>query len=162
MADAKAALRSVLENVSRVLIGKRHEVELALVALASQGHILIEDVPGVGKTMLAKTLARSIGCTFRRIQFTPDLLPSDVTGVSIYNQKSAEFEFRPGPIMAQIVLADEINRATPKTQSALLEAMEEHQLTVDGITRPLPSPFMVMATQNPIEYEGTFPLPEAQ
>src|SRR3954468_14414326 len=141
MADARASLRSVLENVSRVLIGKRREVELSLVALASEGHILIEDVPGVGKTMLAKALARSIGCTFRRIQFTPDLLPSDVTGVSIFNQKTSEFEFRPGPIIAQIVLADEINRATPKTQSSLLEAMEERQITVDGVTYGLPSPF---------------------
>jgi len=162
MSDANTALRTVLENVSHVLIGKRREVELALIALASEGHVLIEDVPGVGKTMLAKSLARSIGCSFRRIQFTPDLLPSDVTGVSIYNQKTEEFQFRPGPIVAQILLADEINRATPKTQSALLEAMEEHQLTVDGVTHPLPPPFMVMATQNPIEYEGTFPLPEAQ
>jgi MoxR-like ATPase len=162
MSDANTTLRAVLENVSRVLIGKRREVELALIALASEGHVLIEDVPGVGKTMLAKSLARSIGCTFRRIQFTPDLLPSDVTGVSIYNQKTEEFQFRPGPIVAQILLADEINRATPKTQSALLEAMEERQLTVDGVTHPLPPPFMVMATQNPIEYEGTFPLPEAQ
>ena len=162
MADALGSLKAVLGNVARVLIGKDREVELALIALAAEGHILIEDVPGVGKTMLAKTLARSIGCSFRRIQFTPDLLPSYVTGVSIYNQKSGEFEFRAGPLMAQIVLADEINRATPKTQSALLEAMEEHQITVDGVTRPLPSPFMVMATQNPIEYEGTFPLPEAQ
>ncbi|HEY3115243.1 MAG TPA: MoxR family ATPase, partial [Chloroflexota bacterium] len=151
-----------LENVQRVLIGKPREVELAVTALASGGHLLIEDVPGVGKTMLAKTLAKSVGCTFRRIQFTPDLLPSDVTGVSIYNQKTSEFEFRAGPIMTQVLLADEINRATPKTQSALLEAMEERQLTVDGITRALPTPFMVLATQNPIEYEGTFPLPEAQ
>src|SRR5207253_2380648 len=126
------------------------------------GHLLIEDVPGVGKTMLAKSLARATGCTFKRIQFTPDLLPSDVTGVSIYNQRTGEFEFRAGPIMAQVVLADEINRATPKTQSALLECMEERQVTVDGVTRPLPSPFIVLATQNPIEYEGTFPLPEAQ
>jgi len=162
MSDANAVLRTVLENVSHVLIGKRREVELALIALASEGHVLIEDVPGVGKTMLAKSLARSIGCSFRRIQFTPDLLPSDVTGVSIYNQKTEEFQFRPGPIVAQILLADEINRATPKTQSALLEAMEERQLTVDGVTHRLPPPFMVMATQNPIEYEGTFPLPEAQ
>ena len=162
MADGNRALGALLGNVTRVLIGKRREVELALIALASEGHILIEDVPGVGKTMLAKALARSIGCTFRRIQFTPDLLPSDVTGVSIYNQKTEEFEFRPGPVMAQIVLADEINRATPKTQSALLESMEEKQLTVDGKTHLLPPPFMVMATQNPIEYEGTFPLPEAQ
>src|SRR5947199_6698838 len=162
MTDGNGTLRALLDNVTRVLIGKRREVELALIALASEGHILIEDVPGVGKTMLAKSLARSIGCSFRRIQFTPDLLPSDVTGVSIYNQKTEEFQFRPGPIVAQILLADEINRATPKTQSALLESMEETQLTVDGITHPLPPPFMVMATQNPIEYEGTFPLPEAQ
>ncbi len=162
MADGNNVLRRLLDNVTRVLIGKRREVEMALIALASEGHILIEDVPGVGKTMLAKSLAKSIGCTFRRIQFTPDLLPSDVTGVSIYNQKTDEFEFRPGPIVAQIVLADEINRATPKTQSALLESMEEKQLTVDGHTHLLPPPFMVMATQNPIEYEGTFPLPEAQ
>ncbi|MSQ23813.1 MAG: MoxR family ATPase [Chloroflexi bacterium] len=162
MVDGSRTLQAVLQNVSRVLLGKNQEVELALIALASEGHILIEDVPGVGKTMLAKALAKSIGCTFRRIQFTPDLLPSDVTGVSIYNQKTEEFEFRPGPIVAQIVLADEINRATPKTQSALLEAMEERQITVDGVTRSLPRPFMVMATQNPIEYEGTFPLPEAQ
>src|SRR5215208_4393761 len=153
MADNQV-LSTLLGNVRRVLLGKRAEVELALIALASDGHILIEDVPGVGKTMLAKSIARSIGCTFRRIQFTPDLLPSDVTGVSIYNQKTEQFEFRPGPVMAQIVLADEINRATPKTQSALLESMEEHHLTVDGVTYPLPSPFMVMATQNPIEYEG--------
>jgi MoxR-like ATPase len=162
MTDRNRVLQLVLSNVSHVLMGKRREIELALIALASQGHILIEDVPGVGKTMLAKTLAKSIGCSFRRIQFTPDLLPSDVTGVSIFNQKTEQFEFRPGPVMAQIVLADEINRATPKTQSALLESMEERHLTVDGVTYPLPVPFMVMATQNPIEYEGTFPLPEAQ
>jgi MoxR-like ATPase len=162
MTDGHRALRSIVDNVAQVLIGKRHELELAVMALASEGHILIEDVPGVGKTMLAKSLAKSIGCSFRRIQFTPDLLPSDVTGVSIFNQKTDEFEFRPGPVMAQIVLADEINRATPKTQSALLESMEERHLTVDGITHSLPEPFMVMATQNPIEYEGTFPLPEAQ
>ena len=152
----------VTENVERVIIGKRREVELALIALLCQGHLLIEDVPGVGKTMLARSIARSIGCAFRRIQFTPDMLPSDVTGVSVFNQKTREFEFRPGPIMAQIVLADEINRATPKTQSALLEAMEERQITVDGITYSLERPFLVLATQNPIEYEGTFPLPEAQ
>src|SRR3954452_329931 len=155
-------LEAVLGNVERVIIGKREEVELALVALICQGHLLIEDVPGVGKTVLAKSLARSIGCNFKRIQFTPDLLPSDVTGVSIYNQKSGEFEFRPGPVIAQIVLADEINRATPKTQASLLEAMEERQITVDGTTYEMPRPFMVLATQNPIEYEGTFPLPEAQ
>src|ERR1700693_2223594 len=152
----------VVANVERVIVGKHHEVRLALVALLCRGHLLIEDVPGTGKTSLAKAIARSLGCSFRRIQFTPDLLPSDVTGVSIYNQKTNEFEFRPGPIMAQVVLADEINRATPKTQSAVLEAMEERQATVDGVTRRVPKPFMVLATQNPIEYEGTFPLPEAQ
>src|SRR5919106_3090867 len=152
----------VVANVERVIIGKHLEVRMALVALLCEGHLLIEDVPGTGKTVLAKAIARSLGCTFRRIQFTPDLLPSDVTGLSIYNQKTHEFEFRPGPIMAQIVLADEINRATPKTQSALLECMEERQATIDGVTYPMPSPFLVIATQNPIEYEGTFALPEAQ
>jgi MoxR-like ATPase len=152
----------VVANVERVIVGKHLEVRMALVALLCEGHILIEDVPGVGKTMLAKAISRSVGCTFRRIQFTPDLLPSDVTGLSIFNQKTQEFEFRPGPIMAQVVLADEINRATPKTQSALLECMEERQSTIDGVTYPMPSPFLVMATQNPIEYEGTFALPEAQ
>jgi MoxR-like ATPase len=155
-------LRNLVAAVEQVLVGKHAEAELAIVGLAAGGHLLIEDVPGVGKTMLAKSLARATGCTFKRIQFTPDLLPSDVTGVSIYNQRTAEFEFRAGPIVAHVVLADEINRATPKTQSALLEAMEEQQVTVEGVTRPLPSPFMVLATQNPIEYEGTFPLPEAQ
>ena len=149
-------------NIERVIVGKHAEVRLALVALLCEGHILIEDVPGVGKTMLAKALSRSVGCTFRRIQFTPDLLPSDVTGLSIFNQKTQDFEFRPGPIMAQVVLADEINRATPKTQSALLECMEERQATIDGVSYPMQSPFLVIATQNPIEYEGTFALPEAQ
>jgi MoxR-like ATPase len=152
----------LIENVSRVIIGKRGEIRTAVIGLLCQGHVLLEDVPGVGKTMMAKALARSIGSTFSRIQFTPDMLPSDVTGVSVFNQQSREFEFRAGPIFAQIVLADEINRATPKTQAALLEAMEERQATVDGVTYPIEAPFMVMATQNPIEYEGTFPLPEAQ
>ncbi|MFN2520610.1 MAG: AAA family ATPase, partial [Candidatus Limnocylindria bacterium] len=164
MTDTQLSRRaaSVVENVERVILGKHHEVELALVALLCRGHILLEDVPGTGKTVLAKALSRSLGCTFRRIQFTPDLLPSDVTGVAIFNQQTSKFEFRAGPVMSQIVLADEINRATPKTQSALLEAMEERQVTVDGVTYHLPDPFLVMATQNPIEYEGTFPLPEAQ
>jgi MoxR-like ATPase len=152
----------LVRNVEQVIIGKREAIELILVGLLSRGHMLIEDVPGVGKTMLARSLAGSLGCRFSRIQFTPDMLPSDVTGVSIFNQKTREFEFRPGPVMAQIVLTDEINRATPKTQAALLEAMQELQVTVDGVTHPLPEPFLVMATQNPIEYEGTFPLPEAQ
>jgi len=152
----------VLANVERVIVGKHHEVRLALVALLCRGHLLIEDVPGTGKTVLAKAIARSIGCSFRRIQFTPDLLPSDVSGLSIYNQKTQEFEFRPGPIFSQVVLADEINRATPKTQSALLECMEERQATIDGTTYQMPEPFLVIATQNPIEYEGTFALPEAQ
>jgi len=152
----------IIANLEKVIIGKRQTLELVIVGLLCQGHLLIEDVPGVGKTMLARSLARSLGCVFSRIQFTPDMLPSDVTGVSIFNQVSRDFEFRPGPLMAQILLADEINRATPKTQSALLEAMEERQMTVDGITHALPRPFMVLATQNPIEYEGTFPLPEAQ
>lgn len=154
--------KKIVLNIEKVIVGKRDTVELAVVSLLCQGHLLIEDVPGVGKTMLARSLARSIGSSFSRIQFTPDMLPSDVTGVSIFNQVSHEFEFRSGPIMAQIVLTDEINRATPKTQAALLEAMEERQITVDGITHQLPRPFMVLATQNPIEYEGTFPLPEAQ
>ena len=162
MKIVQAPAERVIANVERVIIGKHLEVRMALVALLCQGHILIEDVPGVGKTMLAKALSRSLGCTFRRIQFTPDLLPSDVTGLSIFNQKQQEFEFRPGPIMAQVVLADEINRATPKTQSALLECMEEQQATIDGVSYPMPTPFLVIATQNPIEYEGTFVLPEAQ
>lgn len=152
----------VKENVERVIVGKGEVVDLAVVALLCEGHILIEDVPGIGKTMLAKSIARSLGCTFRRIQCTPDLLPSDITGTYIFNQRTSDFEFRPGPIMAQVVLADEINRATPRTQSALLEAMQEHQVTIEGETKPLPRPFMVLATQNPIELEGTFPLPEAQ
>ncbi|MBI4786169.1 MAG: MoxR family ATPase [Chloroflexi bacterium] len=160
--DIKAAVGQIRENVGRVIVGKSEVVDLALVALLCEGHILFEDVPGIGKTTLAKALARSLDCTFRRIQFTPDLLPSDVTGLAVYNQKTQEFEYRPGPLMAQIVLADEINRATPRTQSALLEAMQERQITVDGATKILPRPFLVMATQNPIELEGTFPLPEAQ
>ncbi len=149
-------------NVARVIIGKEDVTELLLVALLTEGHVLLEDVPGIGKTTLAKALARSLGCTFARIQFTPDLLPSDVTGINYYNQKSQEFEFRPGPILSQVLLGDEINRATPRTQSSMLEAMQERQITVDGHTYPVPRPFMVMATQNPIELEGTFPLPEAQ
>ena len=162
MNEIQAVANRIIENVEHVIIGKREVIELITIGLFSQGHILIEDVPGVGKTMLARALAKSLGCTFRRIQFTPDMLPSDVTGVSIFNQKTREFEFRPGPIMAQIVLTDEVNRATPKTQAALLEAMQELQVTVDGVTHPLPRPFLILATQNPIEYEGTFPLPEAQ
>lgn len=160
--DAQKTAQQVIENVEKVIVGKHDVIQNALICLLCEGHLLIEDVPGVGKTMLAKSLARSVGCSFKRIQFTPDLLPSDVTGVSVFNEKSREFEYRPGPILSQIVLTDEINRATPKTQSALLEAMEEHQVTVDGVSYPTPSPFLVMATQNPIEYEGTFPLPEAQ
>ncbi|WP_420642872.1 AAA family ATPase [Candidatus Leptofilum sp.] len=162
MVDIEAVANTIVENVEKVIVGKRSAVQLTVLGLLCQGHILIEDVPGVGKTVLAKSLSKSVGCKFQRIQFTPDMLPSDVTGVSVFNQKSREFEFRPGPIHAQIVLVDEINRATPKTQSALLEAMEEKQVTVDGTTYPLEAPFMVLATQNPIEYEGTFPLPEAQ
>lgn len=162
VAIVQALTQKVSANVQRVILGKPREIELALIALLCQGHILIEDVPGVGKTMLARAIAKSFGCSFKRLQFTPDMLPSDVTGVSVFNQKTREFEFRPGPVLAQIVLTDEINRATPKTQSALLECMEERQVTVDGVTYRMPQPFMVMATQNPIEYEGTFPLPEAQ
>ncbi len=157
-----AVAQRIIDNVSKVIVGKRAVIEQAMAAVIAQGHILVEDVPGVGKTMLAKSLSISIGCNFKRIQFTPDLLPSDVAGISVYNQATGEFQFRPGPIMAQVVLADEINRATPKTQSALLEAMEELQVTVDGVTHHLEHPFVVVATQNPIEYEGTFPLPEAQ
>jgi MoxR-like ATPase len=162
MEDPRIIAERIIANVEKVIIGKEAEVRLTLISLLCQGHVLIEDVPGVGKTILARSIATSTGCNFRRIQFTPDLLPSDVSGVSIFNQKTGDFEFRPGPIVAQVVLADEINRATPKTQSALLEAMEERQVTVDGVTHPMPEPFMVLATQNPIEYEGTFPLPEAQ
>jgi len=156
------AARRILENIQKVIVGKDDVIQLLLVAVLCEGHVLLEDVPGTGKTTLARALAASLGCAYRRIQFTPDLLPSDVTGLSWFNQKAQEFEFRPGPIMSQIVLADEINRATPRTQSALLEAMQERQVTADGVTRPLARPFMVLATQNPIELEGTFPLPEAQ
>jgi len=162
MSDIQSFSKRLIENLELVVVGKRQTVELTVIGLLCQGHVLIEDVPGVGKTVLARSLAKSLGCTFNRLQFTPDMLPSDVTGVSIYNQSNRKFEFRNGPIFAQIVLVDEINRATPKTQAALLEAMEERQVTVDGTTHGLPSPFMVLATQNPIEYEGTFPLPEAQ
>src|SRR3972149_3029686 len=162
MTDIKAFAQRVIGNLEKVIVGKRQSIELIVIGLLCQGHVLIEDVPGVGKTMLARSLARSLDCVFNRIQFTPDMLPSDVTGVSIYNQQKNKFEFRPGPVIGQIILADEINRATPKTQAALLEAMEERQVTVDGVTHILPKPFMVLATQNPIEYEGTFPLPEAQ
>lgn len=160
--EAKMKIDHVLENISKVIIGKREVAELSVAALLAGGHILLEDVPGVGKTMLVRALAKSTGANFRRIQFTPDLLPSDVVGVSIYNPKEMEFEFRPGPIMGNIVLADEINRTSPKTQSALLEGMEESSVTVDGETLSIPKPFFVMATQNPIEHEGTYPLPEAQ
>jgi len=162
MADIQSFGIKLIKNLEKVIVGKRQPIELIVVGLLCQGHVLIEDVPGVGKTVLARSLAKSLGCSFNRLQFTPDMLPSDVTGVSIYNQSKRAFEFRPGPIFAQVVLVDEINRATPKTQAALLEAMEERQVTVDGKTHPLPSPSMVLATQNPIEYEGTFPLPEAQ
>ncbi|MCA9834566.1 MAG: MoxR family ATPase [Thermomicrobiales bacterium] len=158
----RSLVQTTADNVENVIIGKRLEVELVMTALLCRGHVLIEDVPGVGKTVLTKAIARSIGSSFRRIQFTPDLLPGDITGVNIFNQQRGAFEFRPGPIVSQMVLADEINRATPKTQSALLEAMEEAQITIDGATHLLPQPFLVLATENPIDYEGTFPLPEAQ
>ena len=162
VADIENFARAVIDNVDHVIVGKREAIELVMVALLCEGHVLIEDVPGVGKTMLARSVAISIGCSFKRLQCTPDLLPNDITGVSIYNQKTSEFEFRPGPAFVNILLADEVNRATPRTQSALLESMGEYQVTVDGVTRELPRPFLVLATQNPIEYEGTFPLPEAQ
>jgi MoxR-like ATPase len=162
MSEVQKFGERVIQNVEQVIIGKRAAIELAVVALLCEGHVLLEDVPGSGKTMLARSLAVSLGSGFKRIQCTPDLLPNDVTGVSVFNQKSGEFEFRPGPIFVNIMLADEINRATPRTQSALLEAMQEQQVTVDGVTRELPRPFLLLATQNPIEYEGTFPLPEAQ
>jgi MoxR-like ATPase len=161
-ADVAATAAKVLTNVEKVILGKRAQIKLALVAYLCEGHILLEDVPGVAKTMLARALARSVGCTFKRIQCTPDLLPTDVTGVSVFNQKTAEFEFRPGPIFAQTLLADEINRTTPRTQSALLEAMGERRVTSDGQTYTLKPPFLVIATQNPVDHEGTFPLPEAQ
>src|SRR6516162_5727311 len=160
--DVAGVAGRIIGNIEKVIIGKRPQIILALVAYLCEGHILLEDVPGVAKTMLARALAASVGCGFKRVQCTPDLLPTDITGVSVFNQKTTEFEFRPGPIFAQIVLADEINRATPRTQSALLEAMAERRVTVDGQTYPLKAPFMVVATQNPIDHEGTFPLPEAQ
>jgi MoxR-like ATPase len=158
----KLVAQKIIDNVEKVIVGKKRTIELAVIGLMSKGHLLIEDAPGVGKTVLARSLAKSIDCSFKRIQFTPDMLPGDITGVSVYNQKTSDFEFRPGPVMANIVLADEINRATPKVQSALLECMEEGQISVDGITHTMPSPYHVLATQNPIEYEGTFPLPETQ
>ncbi|SFM13851.1 AAA family ATPase [Salibacterium qingdaonense] len=158
----RSGLQQVIENIERVVVGKREEIELSLTALLAKGHVLLEDVPGVGKTMMVRAIARSIGADFKRIQFTPDLLPSDVSGVSIYNQKTQSFEFREGPVMSNVVLADEINRTSPKTQSSLLEALEEGSVTIDGRTRDLEQPFFVMATQNPIEYGGTYPLPEAQ
>lgn len=162
VADVAALGRRIVENIERVIVGKRRPVRLTLIALLCEGHVLLEDVPGVAKTMLARSLAASLGCSFARIQCTPDLLPSDITGVSVFNQKTLEFEYQPGPVLNQIVLADELNRATPRAQAALLESMAERQVTVDGVTRKLPEPFMVIATQNPIEHEGTFPLPEAQ
>jgi len=162
MEDVQKFVASLIENVEQVIVGKRSAIEFIMVALLCEGHVLLEDVPGSGKTMLARSIAASLGISFKRVQCTPDLLPNDITGVSVFNQKSGEFEFRPGPIFVNILLADEINRATPRTQAALLEAMQEQQVTADGVTRDLPRPFLVLATQNPIEYEGTFPLPEAQ
>jgi MoxR-like ATPase len=162
LSQVQVAARVIQQNIGKVIVGKSSVIELLTVALLTPGHVLIEDVPGLAKTMLAKSLAKSLGCSFQRVQFTPDLLPSDITGVSIFNQKTQEFDYRAGPLMSQIILADEINRAGPRTQSALLEAMEERQVTVDGVTRSVPQPFLVIATQNPIELEGTFPLPEAQ
>jgi len=162
MYPVKEAANRMISNVSKVIVGKKETIELALVVMLCEGHVLIEDVPGIGKTMLAKAVAKSLGCSFKRIQATPDLLPSDVTGIHYFNQKTSEFEFRPGPIMANIILVDEINRATPRTQSCLLECMQEQQVTVDLETIPLPRPFLIIATQNPVELEGTFPLPEAQ
>jgi MoxR-like ATPase len=162
MEDLQRFVTPLIENVEQVIVGKRQAIEYIVVALLCEGHVLLEDVPGSGKTMLARSIATSLGISFKRVQCTPDLLPNDITGVSIFNQKTGEFEFRPGPIFVNILLADEINRATPRTQAALLEAMQEQQVTADGVTRDLPRPFLVLATQNPIEYEGTFPLPEAQ
>lgn len=162
MNDSVRILKNIIDNVENVIVGKRNAVELAVISLVCNGHVLIEDVPGVGKTSLVSALAKSVNASFRRIQFTPDVLPSDITGFSIYNQKTCEFEFRPGAIMSQIILADEINRTSPKTQASLLEVMEEYQVTVDGVTYKVPKPFMVLATQNPVEYLGTYPLPEAQ
>ncbi len=162
MTDIKVFGEQLFENLGKVIVGKHDAIELIVIGLLCQGHVLIEDVPGVGKTVMARSMAKSLGCHFNRLQFTPDMLPSDVTGTSIFNQETRKFEFRPGPIFGQVILADEINRATPKTQAALLEAMDERQVTIDGQTHLLPQPFMVLATQNPIEYEGTFPLPEAQ
>lgn len=162
MEDVKDFASTIIRNVEKVIVGKQDVIEMLMVALLCEGHVLLEDVPGTGKTMLARSIAVSLGGEFKRLQCTPDLLPNDVTGVSVFNQQSGEFEFRPGPVFVNVLLADEINRATPRTQSALLEAMQEQQVTVDGVTRQLPRPFIVLATQNPIEYEGTFPLPEAQ
>lgn len=162
MEEVQGYVNKVVENVEKVIIGKRGSIELVMVAMLCEGHVLLEDVPGSGKTMLARSVAASLGISFKRIQCTPDLMPNDVTGVSVFNQRTGDFEFRPGPVFANILLADEINRATPRTQSALLEAMQEQQVSVDGVTRELPRPFLVLATQNPVEYEGTFPLPEAQ